>query len=118
MLVSRHVLVEGRRVSVEELVRETIAARSPNLLKHLRHHLQDEQSFLMFTGGGSILLASSLEEQMQSRQRTSHSFLFVPKELASVLNAVGGYILAQAAGQKWAERTRISQEHMRGSVDE
>lgn len=114
VLVSRHVLVAGRRISVEEIVKETLAARSPNLLKHLRHHLQDEQSFLMFTGGGSILLASSLEELVQSRQRTSHSFLFVPKELSSVLNAIGGYILAQAIAQNLAERMQTSQEHMRG----
>jgi hypothetical protein len=30
----------------------------------------------------------------------------VPKELASVLNAIGGYILAQATAQKLVDRAR------------
>ena len=36
--------------------------------------------------------------------RGPESFLFVPKELASVLNAISGYILAQATVQKLAEQ--------------
>src|ERR1019366_3510800 len=99
VLVSRHVLLEGRRTSVDRIVSEVIAARSQNLLTHLRHQLQDERSFLMFTGGGSIRLAQSLQELVRAN-RGSQSFLFVPKELASVLNAIGGYILAQAKAQK------------------
>ncbi|HEU5381896.1 MAG TPA: hypothetical protein VFV38_41270 [Ktedonobacteraceae bacterium] len=103
VLVSRHALIEGRRTSVEEIISEVIAARSQNLLTHLRHQLQDERSFLMFTGGGSILLAESLEALVRAKRR-SESFLFVPKELAAVLNAMGGYILAQVTAQKLAER--------------
>jgi len=103
VLVSGHALIEGRHTSVKEIISEVIATRSQNLLAHLRHQLQDERSFLMFTGGGSILLAESLEALVSTKRR-SESFLFVPKELASVLNAVGGYILAQATAQKLAER--------------
>lgn len=103
VLVSRHALIEGRHTSVDGIVSEVITARSQNLLTHLRHQLQEERSFLMFTGGGSILLAQSLQSLVQANRR-SHSFLFVPKELASVLNAIGGYILAQAAAQKTVER--------------
>lgn len=57
----------------------------------------------MFTGGGSILLAESLEALVRTK-RSPESFLFVPKELASVLNAIGGYILAQASARKLVER--------------
>ncbi len=99
VLVSRHALIEGRRTPINDVVSEVIAARSQNLLTHLRHQLQDKRSFLMFTGGGSILLAPSLQELVRAHRRTQ-SFLFVPKDLASVLNAVGGYILAQATAQK------------------
>lgn len=105
VLVSSHAIIEGRRISVEDIISEVIAARSQSLLTHLRHQLQDERSFLMFTGGGSILLAASLETLVRAK-RHSESFLFVPKELASVLNAIGGYILAQATAQKLVERTR------------
>ncbi|HEU5230210.1 MAG TPA: hypothetical protein VFU49_20485, partial [Ktedonobacteraceae bacterium] len=68
-----------------------------------RHQLQEERSFLMFTGGGSILLAQSLHGLVRA-SRNAQSFLFVPKELASVLNAIGGYVLAQATAQKLLER--------------
>jgi hypothetical protein len=99
VLMYRHAIIEGRQTPVNEIVSEVIAARSPNLLTHLRHQLQDERSFLMFTGGGSILLAPSLQDLVRASRRTQ-SFLFVPQEMASVLNAIGGYILAQATAQK------------------
>jgi len=103
VLVSRHALIGGRRTSVDEIVSEVIEARSHNLLTHLRHQLQEERSFLMFTGGGSILLAQSLHGLVRA-SRHAQSFLFVPQELASVLNAIGGYVLAQATAQKLMER--------------
>lgn len=103
VLVSRHALIGGRRASVDEIVSEVIEARSHNLLTHLRHQLQEERSFLMFTGGGSVLLAQSLHGLVRA-SRNAQSFLFVPKELASVLNAIGGYVLAQATAQKLMER--------------
>ena len=103
VLVSRHALIGGRRTSVDEIVSEVIEARSHNLLTHLRHQLQEERSFLMFTGGGSILLAQSLHGLVRA-SRHAQSFLFVPQEVASVLNAIGGYVLAQAAAQKLMER--------------
>ena len=103
VLVSRSAIIEGRRASVEGIVSEVIAARAQNLFTHLRHQLQDERSFLMFTGGGSLLLAESLEALVRAKRR-SESFLFVPKDLAAVLNAIGGYILAQVTAQKQVER--------------
>lgn len=109
VLVHRQVLIEGRLVSVDEMVSEVITARSQNLLTHLRHQLQEERSFLMFTGGGSLLLAHSLQELVRAHRR-AHSFLFVPQALASVLNAIGGYLLAQATAQKVRERMQASIE--------
>jgi hypothetical protein len=107
VLVSRHALIEGRRTPINGIVSEVIAARSQNLLTHLRHQLQDERSFLMFTGGGSILLAPALRELVGAHRRTQ-SFLFVPQDLASVLNAIGGYILAQATAQKVVARMQAT----------
>ncbi len=103
VLVSGHALIEGRRTSVEAIISEVIADRAQSLLTHLRHQLQDERSFLMFTGGGSILLAESLETLLRARPKTA-SLLLVPTELAARLNAIGGYTLAQATAQKLAER--------------
>jgi hypothetical protein len=44
VLVSWHALIEGRRTPVNGIVSEVIAARSQNLLTHLRHQLQTELS--------------------------------------------------------------------------
>ena len=57
----------------------------------------------MFTGGGSLLLSQSLR-RLVSTKRSLHSVLFVPDELAPILNAIGGYVLAQASAQRVVER--------------
>jgi hypothetical protein len=99
VLISGYVTIGGRRTNVHDLVSDILRSRSQKVLTHMRHLLQEDQTFLMFTGGGSILLEKSLYT-LVSTKRSSHSFLFVPKDLSSVLNAVGGYVLAQATAQK------------------
>jgi hypothetical protein len=99
VLISGYVTIGGRRTNVHDLVSDILRSRSQRLLTHMRHLLQEDQTFLMFTGGGAILLEKSLYT-LVSTKRSSQSFLFVPKDLSSVLNAVGGYVLAQATAQK------------------
>jgi hypothetical protein len=99
VLVSGTVTIGGRRTNVQNVVSEVLRSRSQRLLTHMRHLLQEDQTFLMFTGGGSILLEQSLHA-LVSAKRSGNSFLFVPKDLASVLNAMGGYMLAQTTAQK------------------
>lgn len=99
VLVSQQVTIGGRRTRIAPIVDDIIRHRSSKLLTHMRHLLQEDQTFLMFTGGGSILLLQSLYE-LVSAKRTNQSFLFVPKTLSSALNAIGGYVLAQATAQK------------------
>jgi hypothetical protein len=112
VLVSGYVTIGGRRTNVQDLVSESIRSRSHKVLTHMRHLLQEDQTFLMFTGGGSILLEKSLHT-LVSAKRSTQSFLFVPKDLSSVLNAIGGYVLAQATAQK---RVQAATETRRGSV--
>ena len=92
---------------LENLVSQVIAARSAHLLTTMRKVLQDEQSFLMLTGGGSILLAQSLQEVVHTKRQGQH-VLFVPKDVAPVLNAIGGYLMAQMTAQKVMEQLRRS----------
>jgi hypothetical protein len=99
VLLSGYVTLGGRRTNVHDLVADVLRSRSQKVLTHMRHLLQEDQTFLMFTGGGSILLEESLHA-LVSAKRSGQSFLFVPKDLASVLNAIGGYVLAQATAQK------------------
>jgi hypothetical protein len=104
VLVQGMVTVGGRRTRVDEIVAEVITARSHNVFTQLLPLLQEGQSFVMFTGGGSVLLAESLHRLVSSK-RSPASFLFVPTEVAPVLNALGGYILAQTAAQRLLERS-------------
>lgn len=108
VLVTGAVTIGGRRTQVHELVSEIIHTRSQKLLTHMRHLLQEDQTFLMFTGGGSILLKHSLHA-LVSAKRSSQSFLFVPRDFSSVLNAIGGYMLAQASVQKLSRTTQEAQ---------
>jgi len=104
------VTIGGRRTPVDDLVSEVIAARSRNLLTLMLPLLQEGQSFVMFTGGGSILLARSLHDLVSS-QRSAQSFLFIRRDLASVLNAIGGYLLAHSTAQRVVEKLRLSRQN-------
>lgn len=111
MLLTRQVVVGGHRTAVDELVVEVIAARAHNLFARMLPLVQEGRNFLLFTGGGAALL----EEQLRAivlPTRAAHQYLFVPRSLAPVLNAVGGYVLAQAQAQRLLaelrERPRLS----------
>jgi len=99
VLTSGAVIIEGRRVRVDEVIAEVINARSQQLFAQLLSLLQERQNFVMFTGGGSLLLSHSLR-RLVSTKRSLNSVLFVPDAFAPVLNAIGGYVLAQASAQR------------------
>jgi hypothetical protein len=103
VLLNGAVTLEGRRVRVDEMVAEVISARAQHLMTQLLPFLQGQQSFVMVTGGGSLLLSRHLRRLVSTR-RSLHNVLFVPDEFAPVLNAVGGYVLAQASAQRRGER--------------
>ncbi len=104
VLVSGVVSVGGRPRKVDDIVRDVISSRSDNLTSIMLRFLQDGQSFLQFTGGGSILLGTALF-QVVSQHRLAEDYFFVPKEVASVLNAIGGLVLSQASAQRIARAT-------------
>jgi hypothetical protein len=112
ILTSGAVIIEGRRVRVDEVVAEVISARSQQLFAQLLPLLQERQSFVMFTGGGSLLLSQSLR-RLVSTKRSLNSVLFVPDTLAPVLNAIGGYVLAQASAQRLVGRQSATGSSMR-----
>ncbi|HEX6483276.1 MAG TPA: hypothetical protein VF043_30905 [Ktedonobacteraceae bacterium] len=112
VLTSGAVTIEGRRVRVDEVVAEVINARSQNPFTQLLPLLQERQSFVMFTGGGSLLLSHSLR-RLVSTKRSLHSVLFVPDEFAPVLNAIGGYVLVQASAQRLVDRHSATGSSMR-----
>lgn len=59
-----------------------------------------------------MLLAEHLQELVCAK-RSQQSFLFVPREFASVLNAIGGYVLAQAIAQRELGRGAFPRPQMR-----
>lgn len=111
VLMSGAVTIEGRRVRVDEMVTEVINARSQHLFVQLLPLLQEQQSFVMFTGGGSLFLSQHLR-RLVSTKRSLQSVLFVPDEFAPVLNAIGGYVLAQAGAQRMLERQSAAAPHV------
>ncbi len=98
-LMTQQVAVAGELTDINHLVAEVIIARSKQLLSPVLEYIQEGQNFLMFTGGGRVLLEQQLRE-MVGTTRTEGQYLFVDPTLSPVLNAIGGYVLAQAAAIK------------------
>jgi hypothetical protein len=98
-LMTRQVAVAGELTDIDSLVAETISARSKQLLGPILELIQEGQNFLMFTGGGRVLLEQEIRD-MVAPTRTASQYLFVNQELSPVLNAIGGYVLAQASASK------------------
>lgn len=96
VLLTRTIVVGGHRLTVDDIVDEAIAARGQHILTGMLPLVQEGRNFLMFTGGGSALLEARLREIVLPT-RTSHGYLFVSRELAPVLNVIGGYMLTLAS---------------------
>lgn len=96
ILLTKTVVVGGHRLGVDDIIEEAIAGRGQHILTRMLPLVQEGRNFLLFTGGGSALLETTLREMILPT-RTTDEYLFVPRELASVLNAIGGYILALAS---------------------
>lgn len=99
VLLAKTVVVGGHRRGVDDIVADVIAARAQNLFTKLLPLLQEGRNFLQFSGGGSALLEQELRTLVRP-SRAQHEYLFVPKDLAPVLNVIGGYVLAQASAQR------------------
>lgn len=99
VLLTRKVIVGGHRVAVDEVIEEVITARSQNLFARMLPLIQEGRNFLLFTGGGSVLLEKALRSLVMPT-RASHEYLFVPASLSPVLNVIGGYVLAMASAQR------------------
>jgi len=99
VLISGMLPVGGRETPVDEILQRVISSRAENLRSVMLPFLQEGKSFLLFTGGGSILLAETLH-QIVSAHRREDDYLFVPPHLSCVLNAIGGMVLGQALAQR------------------
>lgn len=98
-LMTRQLAVAGELTTIDDLVSDVITARSKQLLSPILEYIQEGQNFLMFTGGGRVLLEQQLRE-MVTPTRSEGQYLFVDPTVSPVLNAIGGYVLAQAAAKK------------------
>ncbi|WP_201393161.1 hypothetical protein [Ktedonobacter sp. SOSP1-52] len=112
VLLNRMISVGGRRQPVNDIVSQVIASRADNLNSLIVKYLQYGQSFLMFTGGGSVLLHDTLLHLVNTH-RKADSFYFVPPEIAPFLNAIGGLVLAQASAQRAISRREAQQAILR-----
>lgn len=108
VLSSGMISVGGRRHAVDDIVGQVIKSRADNLNSLVLKYLQDGQSFLMFTGGGSVLLRETLFH-LASTHRRADSFYFIPSDVAPFLNAIGGLGLAQTSAQQAIARRNTPQ---------
>ena len=107
VLISGYVTAGGRRTPVQGIVREIVQARAQHTYTTILPVLQRSRSYLMFTGGGTILLAESLQRLVATKRQPT-DVLFVPPSLASVLNSIGGYMVAYTFAQRLWEQARAS----------
>jgi hypothetical protein len=103
-LITRHAPINGRNRSVADLIDEIVAEHAQKVFVKISETIQESRNYLMFTGGGSVLLQQSLYA-LVSKRRSSDDFLFAPAEVASLLNSIGGlpaaFAAARLAQEKW-----------------
>jgi hypothetical protein len=103
-LVCGYAPINGRRTSVKDSIAEIVRDRAQNLFTTILPTIQQGKNYLGFTGGGSVLLQHHLHAMVSQKRRAS-DFLFVPAEVASTLNSIGGLSAAYAAAQHARERS-------------
>jgi hypothetical protein len=99
-LITRTILVSGRRTRIDDLIAGAVQSRGQPLLAMLTPIFTDQRRFPIFSGGGAACLRTELEARAEAAQRTSDSYLILPMSVASTLNAVGLYALALYAAQR------------------
>jgi hypothetical protein len=101
-LMTGAIPVGGRRVSIDDLIISAVQARGQHLLTALTPLIADHRRLPLFVGGGVVRLAADLNARAAAAQREPGSYLIVPTNVASTLNAVGLFALALYATQRGA----------------
>jgi len=101
-LMTRTVLVSGRRVPIDDLIATATQTRGQALFAALHPILADHRRFPLVTGGGAACLHTELDARAAAAQRMPDSYLIVPEEVTSTLNAVGLFALALYTAQREA----------------
>jgi hypothetical protein len=99
-LMTRTVLVSGRRLPIDDLIEIATQTRGQALFAALHPILADHRRFPIVTGGGAACLHTELDARAAAAQRTPDSYLIVPEEVTSTLNAVGLFVLALYTAQR------------------
>jgi hypothetical protein len=101
-LLTRSVLVGGRRIPIDDLIACAIQTRGQQLLAALTPIFADHRRLPIFSGGGAVVLNAELETRIAAAQRAPNSTFIVPANVASTLNAVGLVALALYTAQRGA----------------
>jgi hypothetical protein len=99
-LLTRTVLVGGRRVPIDDLIATAIQTRGQPLLAALSPILADHRRFPILSGGGAACLRTELDARAAAAGRATDSYLIVPESVTSTLNAVGLFALALYTAQR------------------
>ncbi len=99
-LMTRTVLVSGRRLPIDDLIETATQTRGQSLFAALHPILADHRRFLIVTGGGAACLHAELDARVTAAQRAPGTYLIVAAGLTSTLNAVGLFALALYTAQR------------------
>lgn len=89
-LMTRRLVISGRRRDVSSEVQQILASEGQNLIGKVLPALRQQRLFVIFTGGGIILLHELLRDRIATTdKRDGEDYTIVPVAVASTLNSVG-----------------------------
>lgn len=89
-LMTGQLMLSGRRRDVTHQIQQVLAAEGQNLIGRMLPALRQQRLFVLFTGGGIILLGDLLHERIATTsKRPGEDYALVPPAFASELNSVG-----------------------------
>ncbi|KAB8140763.1 hypothetical protein F8S13_22435 [Chloroflexia bacterium SDU3-3] len=102
-LVTRRALIAGKMQDISAEVQECIALYGQDMIAQLLPVMQQTRRFVLFTGGGTILLNGLLSQRLKTAGKIAgQDYTIVTPEYAAYLNAIGALfgVLFAASGTR------------------
>lgn len=89
-LVSRMLLISGRRRAIDRAVDQVLATSGQDLIGRILPVLRQTRRYVILTGGGVVLLQQLLEERLHATgKQAEDDYMVIPAHLASYANSIG-----------------------------
>jgi hypothetical protein len=91
-LVNKTFWHEGEHKDIHSIIDDVLALGAEDMLSQLLEPMRETENFIIFAGGGAILLGDMLRERAAKLGR--ENVLIIPPQIASLSNSIG--LFAQA----------------------